>query len=135
MYSWYRAISVSLGVTALLATLSPVAVATPPTATKCKASWYGGQQITVRYTAYGEQFDRTAMTTAARDWPHNTQLRVTNPATGAFVDVRVNDFGPNAEKHPERCLNLTWGAFSKLAPPELGVIPVQVEVLTPAQNK
>ncbi|WP_276329006.1 septal ring lytic transglycosylase RlpA family protein [Crossiella equi] len=96
---------------------------------ECKASWYGVEGAEPGMTAYGEKFDRLAMATGARDWGHNTLLRVSWVGGGTSVEVRVNDFSPNAEVHPERCVNLTWGAFGKLAPQSAGVLPVRVERL------
>ncbi|MGW0517342.1 RlpA-like double-psi beta-barrel domain-containing protein [Crossiella sp. NPDC003009] len=116
---------------ALLALHPGVAAADPsgPPAMECKASWYGVEGQPDRMTAYGEKFDRLAMTTGARDWGHNTLLRVTWTGSEKSVEVRVNDFSPNAEAHPDRCVNLTWAAFGVLAPQSAGVLAVRVERL------
>lgn len=45
-------------------------------------------------TASGEVFNNRAMTAAHRTLPFGTMVRVTNPATGANVVVRINDRGP-----------------------------------------
>lgn len=45
-------------------------------------------------TASGERFDNQAYTAAHRTLPFGTRVRVTNPATGASVVVRINDRGP-----------------------------------------
>ncbi len=45
-------------------------------------------------TASGEAFDNRAYTAAHRTLPFGSRVRVTNPATGASVVVRINDRGP-----------------------------------------
>ena len=58
-----------------------------------EASWYGPGFAGDR-TADGEIFNPNALTCASPWLPFNTQLRVTNLATGLSVQVRVNDRGP-----------------------------------------
>lgn len=57
------------------------------------ASYYAAK-FHGRRTASGEAFDNRAMTAAHRTLPFGTMVRVTNPATGASVVVRINDRGP-----------------------------------------
>ncbi len=57
------------------------------------ASYYAAK-FHGRRTASGEAFDNTAMTAAHRTLPFGTMVRVTNPATGSTVVVRINDRGP-----------------------------------------
>ncbi|QQG52518.1 MAG: hypothetical protein HY931_04350 [Candidatus Falkowbacteria bacterium] len=57
-------------------------------------------------------------------------LRVTNLDNGKFVDVVVNDYGPNRRKHPNRVIDLERLAFQKIAPLKLGLIRVKVNRLT-----
>jgi rare lipoprotein A len=57
------------------------------------STWYGPGFAGHR-TADGEIFDPNALTCASPWLPFNTQLRVTNLATGLSVQVRVNDRGP-----------------------------------------
>jgi rare lipoprotein A len=47
-----------------------------------------------RRTASGETFNNNAMTAAHRTLPFGTMVRVTNPASGKSVVVRINDRGP-----------------------------------------
>jgi len=56
-------------------------------------TWYGPGFAGHR-TASGEIFDPNALTAASPWLPFNTELRVTNLATGLSVQVRVNDRGP-----------------------------------------
>jgi rare lipoprotein A len=57
------------------------------------ASYYAAK-FDGRRTASGERFDNDAMTAAHRTLPFGTQVRVTNPANGRSVVVRINDRGP-----------------------------------------
>ncbi|MGN9774989.1 septal ring lytic transglycosylase RlpA family protein [Micromonospora sp. H33] len=110
--------------------------ATPkPTATKktstarpvvdtgsCGASFYSEGQL----TANGETFDPSAMTAAHKTLPFDTKVRVTNPATGKSVTVRINDRGPFIEG---RCLDLSRAAFAAIASLDAGHVEVRYEVL------
>jgi len=58
-----------------------------------ESTWYGPGFAGHR-TADGEIFNPNALTCASPWLPFNTQLRVTNLATGLSVQVRVNDRGP-----------------------------------------
>ncbi len=77
------------------------------------ASYYGDAHAGNR-TASGERFDPDGMTAAHRSLPFGTKLRVTDPATGRSVIVRVNDRGPF---HKSRILDL-----SEAAARELGIV-------------
>jgi rare lipoprotein A len=57
------------------------------------ASYYAAK-FHGRRTASGERFDNTAMTAAHRTLPFGSKVRVTNPANGKSVVVRINDRGP-----------------------------------------
>jgi rare lipoprotein A (peptidoglycan hydrolase) len=57
------------------------------------STWYGPGFAGHR-TADGEIFNPNALTCASPWLPFNTQLRVTNLASGLSVQVRVNDRGP-----------------------------------------
>ena len=59
------------------------------------ASNYGGGQM----TASGERFNPGGMTAAHRSLPFGTQVRVTNPANGRSITVRINDRGPFGPAH------------------------------------
>ncbi|MEV0733266.1 septal ring lytic transglycosylase RlpA family protein [Polymorphospora sp. NPDC050346] len=88
----------------------------------CGASFYAEGQL----TANGERFDPDALTAAHRTWAFGTRVRVTNPATGASVVVRINDRGPFVEG---RCIDLSRAAFGAIAPLEQGEVEVRYEVL------
>lgn len=89
----------------------------------CGVSYYSDGQR----TANGEQFDPNAFTAAHKTLPFNTRVRVTNPANGKSVVVRINDRGPFVSG---RCLDLSRAAFAAIASLGAGVLPAaKYEVL------
>ena len=90
------------------------------------ASWYGGK-FHGRTTASGEVFNKWDMTTASNSHKMGTKLRVTNVANGKSVVVRVNDTG--GFKKYGRTLDLSRGAFSKIADIQSGIIKVKITVV------
>ncbi|MFA5935732.1 MAG: RlpA-like double-psi beta-barrel domain-containing protein [Patescibacteria group bacterium] len=65
---------------------------------------------------------------ASPDFPKGTRLRVRSVANPQkYTVVRVNDFGPERDKFPERVIDLDIVAFQELAPKGAGVIKVTVE--------
>lgn len=74
------------------------------------ASYYG-RQFDGRRTASGERFDMAAHTAAHRSLPFGSRVRVTNPANGASVVVRINDRGPF---HGGRLIDLSQAAAQRL---------------------
>lgn len=89
------------------------------------ASYYG-PGFHGRRTANGERFDQNAMTAAHKTLPFGTRLRVTNPATGKSVTVRINDRGPF---HGNRVLDLSKGAAAVIGMVNAGVQRVRMERL------
>lgn len=81
----------------------------------CTASFYWEPQG----TASGETFDPEALTAAHKSLPFDTRVRVTNPANGKSVTVRINDRGPYIDG---RCLDLSRAAFGVIAKLETGVL-------------
>ena len=88
----------------------------------CGASFYAEGQM----TANGETFNPDALTAAHKTLPFNTKVRVTNPANGKSVVVRINDRGPFIDG---RCLDLSRAAFATIAATSLGHVNVRYEVL------
>lgn len=82
----------------------------------CGVSYYSDGT----HTANGENFDPNAFTAASKTLPFNTRVRVTNPANGKSVVVRINDRGPYVSG---RCLDLTRAAFAAIASLGSGVLP------------
>jgi rare lipoprotein A len=107
----------------------PAATAKKPTPTRnvvdsgsCGASFYDEGQL----TANGESFDPSALTAAHKTLPFDTMVRVTNPANGKSVTVRINDRGPFIDG---RCLDLSRAAFAAIASVDVGALTVKYEVL------
>lgn len=86
----------------------------PDILTTGRASWYAHK---------GGNF------AASPDFPAGSVLRVYNQDNGKYVDVTVNDWGPERDKHPDRVVDLDKVAFSKIASTGAGVIDVYVEPL------
>jgi rare lipoprotein A len=86
------------------------------------ASWYGSQHHG-KLMANGRPFDMYADTVAHKSLPLGTRLNVTNPKTGATVQVQVTDRGPYVAG---RSLDLSYGAARKLGVVESGVARVVV---------
>ena len=73
------------------------------------ASYYG-REFDGRRTASGERFDMAALTAAHRTLPFGTKVRVTNPANGRSVVVRINDRGPF---HGNRVIDVSQAAAQR----------------------
>ena len=90
------------------------------------ASWYG-LKFHGRATANGEIYDAYMATAAHRTLPIPCYVRVTNLENGLSMVVRVNDRGPF---HPERILDLSYGAAVKLGFADQGTAAVEVVALS-----
>lgn len=88
------------------------------------ASWYG-ERFHNKRTASGEIFNMNAMTCASSTHKMGTKLLVTNKANGKSVVVKVNDTG--GFKKYGRTLDLSKGAFSKIANTKKGLIDVTIK--------
>ena len=87
------------------------------------ASYYA-RRATGSRTASGELLHHDSLTCAHRTHPFGTLLKVTSPATGRTVVVRVNDRGPFVRG---RVVDLSWGAARALGILSLGLATVTVE--------
>lgn len=85
--------------------------AKPGTLTVGKASWY-------KY--------KNGDFAASPDFPKGSKLRVTNLDNGKSVEIVVNDWGPERDKHPDRVIDLDKLAFAKIASTGAGIINVAV---------
>jgi rare lipoprotein A len=92
----------------------------------CNATWYGavGEIPEGWPTASGEPFHRLALKAAHNSLPFGTRVKVTYQ--GKSVTVTINDRGGFGGAV---CLDLTYGAFVQIANTDLGVIPVQYQIL------
>lgn len=89
------------------------------------ASWYG-PGFHGRRTANGERFDQDGLTAAHKTLAFGTKVRVTNPANGKSVVVRINDRGPFVRG---REIDLSKGAAQAVGMLGSGVAQVRLEVL------
>jgi len=64
---------------------------------------------------------------ASPDFPAGTKLRVINLVTKKFVDVTVNDYGPDRSAHPNRSIDLDAVAFARLGSLGQGTMQVAIE--------
>jgi len=105
--------------------LAPV---TAKAASGCSlASHYGiGDGYHGRTAANGEVYNAYGLSAAHRHFPFGTKLKVTNQNNGRSVVVRINDRGPYIAG---RSLDLSYGAFSKIASPGQGVASVCYSML------
>jgi len=93
------------------------------------ASWYG-MKFQGLPTANGETFDVYGATAAHRSLPIPTYVRVTNLENDRSVVLRVNDRGPF---HPQRLIDISYGAALQLGFAERGTATVLIESLELAE--
>lgn len=93
-----------------------------------KASFYGGYKI----TANGERFNPNSLTAAHKTLPFGSIVKIENIKNGKSIVVRINNRGPYVRG---RDLDLTTGAFKKLAPLKVGVIAVKYTIISLGDNK
>lgn len=84
----------------------------PKILVKGEASWYR---------------HKNGLFAASPDFPAGTKLRVINLVTKKFVDVTVNDYGPDRMVHPTRAIDLDAVAFAKLGKLGQGTMQVAIE--------
>jgi len=90
-------------------------------------SWYG-RRFNGQPTSSGEKYDMYAMTAAHPTLPIPSYARVTNPANGRSVVVRINDRGPF---HADRIIDLSYAAAFRLGYADAGSARVEVEAVLP----
>jgi rare lipoprotein A len=111
---------------------NPKAYAFPPpeapavgTVVEGIASWYG-PGYDGKKTSSGEVFRQDALTAAHAYWAFGTRVKVTFPATGKSVVVRVNDRFPS---HKGRAIDLSRGAAKAIGLIGPGTGTVRLEVV------
>lgn len=90
------------------------------------ASWYGNQ-FHGRKTASGKVFNQWGLTCASNTHKLGTKLLVTNPVNNKSVTVTVTDTGGFSKYG--RTLDLSRGAFMRIADLKQGTTKVQIKVL------
>lgn len=91
------------------------------------ASWYG-KKFHGQRTSIGEPYDMFAMTAAHPTLAIPSYVRVSNPANGKSVIVRVTDRGPFLS---DRIIDLSYAAAHRLGYINNGSTLVDVETLIP----
>lgn len=66
---------------------------------------------------------------ASIDFPKGSRLRVINLENNKFIDVVINDYGPDRARHPDRILDIDKVAFTKIASLSAGTIKIAIEPL------
>lgn len=94
------------------------------------ASWYG-KRYHGQKTSSGEVYDMYGMSAAHPTLPLPSYARVTNPANGRSVIVRINDRGPF---HDNRLIDLSYAAAYKLRLLDSGSGEVIVEAIDTRPN-
>ena len=90
------------------------------------ASWYG-KPFHGRLTASGERYDMNKLTCSSNTHKMGTKLKVTNKDNGLSVTCKVNDTG--GFKKYGRTLDLSRGAFAKIADIKQGLVKVKIKVI------
>ncbi len=93
----------------------------------CLTSFYEGTWYNLEgnITKSGEVFKSNGMTCASNKFPIGAILKVTNKENKRSVIVRVNDCG----KMKDNVIDLSKGAFKKIAKLEDGRINVRVSII------
>jgi rare lipoprotein A len=98
-----------------------------------QASFYGNQPGEGGpLTANGERYNPSGYTAAHRTLPFGTRVRVTSPATGRSVVVRINDRGPFIGG---RVIDLSVGAARAIGLTNSGVGTVRMEVVGGGESR
>ena len=116
--------SILVALVALVSSCAPWPITTAGTEEGI-ASYYSND-FNGRRTADGELFDNSKLTAAHRTYPFGTVVRVTNLATNASVEVRINDRGPVKR---ERVIDLTQAAARAIGIVQAGLGRVKLEVV------
>lgn len=66
---------------------------------------------------------------ASPDFPKGSRLRVYNTSNGKYVDVTINDYGPDRARHPNRVIDLEKAAFKSIASLGAGILRVRIQPL------
>lgn len=105
-------------------------ISTPVESITGLASYYS-DKFNGKVTANGETYKMYGLTAAHNSFPFNTIIRVTNLSNNKNVVVRVNDRMP---LHPERIIDLSYGAAILLDMIKDGVVNVRLDILEWGKN-
>jgi rare lipoprotein A len=125
------------GAAAEPAASTPAPAATPATAPTAGAdrmeglAAYYSSRLNGRATASGKIYDQNALTAAHPTLPFGTKVKVTNTLNNRSVVVTINDRGPT---QPDRVVDVSHAAASRLGMLRSGLVPVKLEVVAPATD-
>ena len=106
--------------------ISFVNIANSSNKTDGVASWYGGKKYENKITAYGYKFHSSDLTCATLNYSQDVFLKVTNRDNDKYVIVKVIDKNsPNGN-----LVDLSMGAFSRIANLQQGVARVEIEEIS-----
>jgi rare lipoprotein A len=113
--------SIFFSVSIALGTMVPFAAEAGPSCGL--ASFYGGygDGFAGMTMANGKRMNPQAMISAHRSLPLGSRIRVTNQGNGKSVVVTISDRGP---WYGNRVLDLSLGAFARVASPSQGIAKV-----------
>lgn len=86
-----------------------------------EATWYG-KAFDGNYTYSGERFNMNGMTCASNVFKMGLNLKITNLDNNKSVIVKVTDKG----QMPNHVIDLSQGAFSKIADLKQGRIKIKI---------
>jgi serine-type D-Ala-D-Ala endopeptidase (penicillin-binding protein 7) len=66
---------------------------------------------------------------ASADFPRGSKIRVYNLENDKYIDVTINDYGPDRKVFPNRIIDLDKIAFNQIASPGAGLINIRLEPL------
>jgi rare lipoprotein A len=98
----------------------------PPAPTHNVRASYYGDSLAGHVTKNGETYDPEELTAASKTLPLGSYARVTNPANGKSVVVRINDRGPHIRG---RSLDLSKRAATELGLTHKGVARLKIASL------
>ncbi len=90
---------------------------------------YYSSRLNGRKTASGRVYNQNLLTAAHQTLPFGTRVKITNTKNNRSVVVVINDRGPT---QADRVVDVSRAAASRLAMLRAGLVPVKMEVVTPA---
>ena len=114
---------------------SPPPAAAPSTAPAVGAdpmeglAAYYSSRLNGRATASGKIYNQDDLTAAHPTLPFGTRVKITNTKNNRSVVVTINDRGP---MQPDRVVDVSRAAASRLGMLGSGLVPVRLEIVAPA---
>jgi rare lipoprotein A len=90
---------------------------------------YYSSRLNGRATASGKIYNQDELTAAHPTLPFGTKVKITNTKNNRSVVVTINDRGPT---QPDRVVDVSRAAASRLGMLGSGLVPVRLEIVAPA---